>query len=227
MKWPEAGYLPPTPRIRLGHAEDFLEVGGGDGLDAEALAFLDDEHLPELFVRLELGERDRGRELFDGVHIHHLPARVIRCGLGVVVFRFGIESGVVGVGLAGHFGNADGVGRRGVGVVEEDAVALFHRHHVVAGLVVAYAVPVVGLSGAGEEVVEGKGLGLAFHEPVFFRQGVVLRKNGVSGLFSERLPRGEEGGVPHPAGYFLTAEASTGAFRVLMRRTPIYKPRRP
>ena len=59
------------------HPEDFGVLGGGDGLGAEALALLDDEHFGELGVGLEIRERNRRGEFFDGAHVDHEPAGLV------------------------------------------------------------------------------------------------------------------------------------------------------
>ncbi len=152
--------------LEAGHAEDFPVFGGGDGLDAEALAALDEGHFGELGIGLEVWERDGLGEGFDGADIDHEPAGALGRGLGVEVFGLGVEGGVVGVGFAGDFGDAGGVGRGGARVVDEDAVALLHFPHGVSRKVVADAIPVVGFTGGVEEVAERIGRGLGFHQPV-------------------------------------------------------------
>ena len=132
---------------RTRHPEDFGVLSGRDGLDAEALALLDDEHFSELGVGLEIGEWNYCGELFDGAHIDHKPAGVVGRGFGVVIFRFLVEGGVVRICLAGDFGDSYNVGWRSARVVKEYAIPFCHLLHRVTCLVIADTVPVVGIPG--------------------------------------------------------------------------------
>ena len=92
----------------------------------------------------------------------------------------GVKLGVVGVGFFDDFSDTHDAGRAGVGMVEEDQIALLHTvAHKVTGLVIAYAVPVCFF--IFFEIVNGITIGLGLGEPIVcfgggggFAHGVII-----------------------------------------------------
>jgi hypothetical protein len=82
-----------------------------------------------------------------------------------VVLRFRVELRRVGVGLAGHFHDADDAGFLAVRVIEKHLVPDLHlvANHI-SRLVVADAVP--GFALVALEIVDAVDVGFGLHEPV-------------------------------------------------------------
>jgi len=75
-----------------------------------------------------------------------------------------IESQKVGVAFFYDFHNADYARHVAVGMIEENLIAQLHvvSHHV-PGLIVTHTVPMFGLVGLVEQIVNPEGIGFGFH----------------------------------------------------------------
>ncbi len=144
-------------------ADDGVELGVGERQHREPVAARQQPAVDQLGHRAQLVDRHE-LQLADRRDGDPVPARVGRIGLGVVVLRGRVELGRVGLGGLHHLGDPGHAGRLGVGVVEDHLVALRHRPHEVAGLVVADTVPALAL--LAHQVVVPERLGFGFHQPL-------------------------------------------------------------
>src|SRR5690606_27176996 len=157
----------PGPRRRrsgsrqLEHPRQVLRL---DGHHAQTVPALEEAHALQGGVLLHLGQRHRAGQGPHGPELDEVPPRLLRRRLRVVVLAVRVELGGVGVGLRRHLREPDDRRLGGGGVVVEDRVARAHLvAHVVAGLVVAHAVP--GRLAVTQQVVERVAVGLVLDEP--------------------------------------------------------------
>jgi hypothetical protein len=182
-----AGTRDRPPRGVRGRRRSGLPFVGCDRRDREPVAGLQNAHRRQLRALAHLGQRQKPRLAHDG-HVHVQPARFVRWALGIEVGAGRIPLRGVGVGRAGHFGQAGHARLRARRVVEQHAVAGLHVvAHEVARLVVAHAHP--GDALVAHQVVDRALLGLAFHQPV--SHGSASRKR-------ERCPSRTTGRIPEP-----------------------------
>src|SRR5688572_2797622 len=150
---------------------------------------------------LDFVKRNRTLELALECDIDQRPARLFARALGVEVVGFRIELGRIRVRVAGDGGGADNPGHVAARVVEQDAVAGLHQSHVVAGLVVAHAVP--GFGADPLEVVDRERVRFGFHQPVaarlvvacFVHAGVVSNKRVSRSLQTASMATSHDAGA--------------------------------
>lgn len=141
------------------------KVLGRHGLHAQSLAPARHEHSFEGRVGLQNRKRYPPLEYFDKADIDHEPPRVFIGRAGIVGWMRGISRCGVGVGRAGHLGDARNARHLAARVVEQHPVAHHHRvAHEVASLIVAHAFP--GCGAIALQVVDAVFVGFGLHQPV-------------------------------------------------------------
>src|SRR5690606_33189034 len=112
----------------------------------------------------------RGDDVGEGLPVADIdaePAGVVRRALGGEVGAFRVELGGVGVGSAHYLGGAGNARHLAAGVVDQHTVAGGDAvPQVVAGLVVADAVPAGGATGCPGQVSDTEFGGFGFEQPV-------------------------------------------------------------
>ena len=105
-------------------------------------------------------QRDVALQVALVLDVDHVPTRVVRVTLRVIVLLIRIEGRAIGIAFLDHLHDADDTGLLAVGRVEKHLIALLHlvAHHV-ARLLVANAVPVLGLLRHRLEVIDAKDIG--------------------------------------------------------------------
>ena len=114
---------------------------GRDRLNRQA-AQLDQRHVGETRVGLDLAQRHRALERLDRANVHHAE-------LAALVGRVGME------GLY-HLDNADDL-LADIGMIEKGEIAQLHRHHLLFGEMIAHAGPAGAFCSAGDHLVPGPG----------------------------------------------------------------------
>ena len=94
------------------HLARGLEFFFCDRLDGEALAALDDLHLPQSGVRLQGGQTDVVLEGRFPLDVDGVPAGVFGRRLGIVVAALGIQCRGVGIARTDDLGEARALGRK-------------------------------------------------------------------------------------------------------------------
>lgn len=147
------------------HLADDLKLFAGDGLDRESHTPLDDGHIPQFRMTLQLVEGyDAGEFLFER-DIDHIPDGVIFFMARIEIFGIGIQCGMIRITFTDNRGDSRNTRGFGVAVIEEGLVsALDLVPQKVAGLVIADAFPAGGP--VPLEVIDGIHNRFTFHQPV-------------------------------------------------------------
>lgn len=131
-----------------------------------------DKHIFESVGLFEISERDYPVKFFDKFDVGGEPSGSISRRLGVVVFRFRIELGWIGVSTSCYAHCADNACRVTDAVIEECHVSGIEViTKKIANSVVSAAFPDIGAA-FGFEVIDAVRFGFGFHQPVAHELGL-------------------------------------------------------
>ena len=141
-----------------------------NGLHRQPRAFLNQGHAFEFGVFAQIIEWQHRSKFLLETQADLNPAWILERAFGVKIIAGRVKLRDVGVGFLCDSGDADHAWGCGAAVIKEHAILEFHFAHVVAGEVVAHAVPTCGCVRALAQVVYRKNVGFGFHQPVAHEQ---------------------------------------------------------
>ena len=139
---------------------------GAHGLHRQPRAFLNQGHALKFGVLAQIIKRQHRGEFLLEAQADLNPTGILERAFRVVIIAGRVELRDVGVRFPGDSGDADHAGGCGAAVIKEHAILEFHFAHVVAGQVIAHAIPTCRCVRAFAQVVYGEDVGFGFHQPV-------------------------------------------------------------